>query len=252
MHHRRVHHKIDRQHGNHRAENRARNVPPRIVHLPAEVHHAVPPIVGVDHRLQRQNKRHKERPACGQHSARSYRGHRRGMVREAHHDHRQKQYRLQNRREILHAAAHLHAFPLQQRKQQDHTGGNRPHVTMRHRQQIAGVFAEDDRDGRKAARRRDPIAPPDDEPRVVAQRRPREIVLPAALRQQRPQFGKLHRPQRHIDSANGPRGKVQPRRGQQPRNLPRSAHDPGANRVSDGHCNPKAHTKRADQPPAPG
>ena len=45
-------------------------------------------------------------------------------------DHGEKQERLQNRGHVLHAAANLHAFPLQQRKQQDDPGGNRPHVAI--------------------------------------------------------------------------------------------------------------------------
>ncbi len=53
VHDRRVHQEIDRQDGKYGAENRARNVPPRIVNFPAEVHHAVPAVIGVDHRLQR-------------------------------------------------------------------------------------------------------------------------------------------------------------------------------------------------------
>ena len=157
-----------------------------------------------------------------------------------------------NRRQILHAAAHLHAFPLQQREQQNHAGGNRAHMAVRRRNQIDRVFPEDDRDGGKAAGRRDPIAPADNESRVIAQRGPREIVLPAALRQQRAQLGELQRPERHVNSARGPRGEIQPGRRQQCRDLARGAHDSGANRVADGHRNPKADTQRGDQPAAPG
>ncbi len=174
------------------------------------------------------------------------------LVQKANRDHRQKQRRLQDRRQVLHAAAYLHAFPLQQREQQNHAGGKRAHVAVRRRNQIARVFTEDDRDGGKAAGRRDPIAPADNESRVIAQRGPREIILPAALRQQRAQFGELQRAQRHVDSARGPRGEVQPGRGQQCRDLARRAHDSGANRVADGHRDPKTDAQRGDQPAAPG
>ncbi len=125
-------------------------------------------------------------------------------------------------------------------------------MTVRLRNQVAGIFAEDDRDGCEASGRGDPVAPADDESGIVSQRGARKIILSAALRQQGAEFGELQRAERHVDSAGGPGGEVQPGGGQKRGDFAGRAHDAGADGVADGYGDAEAEAQRREQPAAPG
>ncbi len=205
----RVHQEINRQHGEYGAENRARNVPPRIVHFPAEIDHAVPPVIGVNHRLQRQNECHEQRPArwaqrrAKQQRSPAWRGAGSRRATTARNSTAFKivvkfctplptfmLFHCSSANSKITPAAMARTWPCA-------TGTRSPAYSPNTIETAAKLPAVEIQS-----------LQPDNESRVIAQRGPRKIVLPAAVRQQRTQLGKLQRPQRHVDSTHGPCGEV--------------------------------------------
>src|SRR5579864_1142769 len=102
--------------------------------------------------------------------------------REASGDEHEKGGGLKCRGDQLRAASPADSAPLQEKKHADHADGNLRFVSSEHREKIAAVFGDDDRDRRGRAARRQPVAPSDDEAGVFADGAAREIVLSAATR----------------------------------------------------------------------
>ncbi len=119
-----------------------------------------------------------------------------------------KDQALQNSCEILHLAADADAFPLQQGKQNDHrySGDFDALGAVECREHVAHVFADNNADGTGGAASGKPVAPSNDEARIIAQRAARKIVLSATVGDGRAEFGKLECADQRIKRANEPDG----------------------------------------------
>src|SRR5205807_5005532 len=97
---------------------------------------------------------------------------------------------------------------------------------------------------------RDPVAPANDEPAVVAEGLAHEDVLPAGARHQRPELRERVRAEQSVDAADDPDREEGPEGGKLRSDLPRSAEDAGADDVADRDRESEGQAEDLQQPRA--
>lgn len=174
--------------------------------------------------------------------------------REAGNHHNEEQQSFEDRSEILHLAAHADAFPLQNREQKNRGDGRELDArnitnpgererTIERWKQMRHVFANHDADRAGGAACGQPVAPANDEARVIAQRPSRKIVLATAAGNTGAEFGELEGTDQGVKGSDKPYAKEEPMVREARGNVSGSAHDAGADGVADGHRDAETYTQ---------
>ena len=174
-----------------------------------EIDHRCPSVIGVDHGLQRDH----DREQCGRRHLHVCAGRAYGRPEKARDDDRHEGAHFEKAGDLLRSAAPRDAAPLQQCEEDRHADRDRGHSATERRKQSSRVFADDDRHGGRGATRRDPVTPPDDESRVVAECPSRKHVLTARCRQQRSELRNAERTEQRVQAAQNPDAEEQKRGG---------------------------------------
>jgi len=142
----------------------------------------------------------------------------------------------------LRAAAPLDAAPLQDEKSDDDQHGNELDVSGQRTDKFAAVFADDDGDGGRGAAGGKPVAPADDEAGILTERAARKVILAAAARNCRAEFGQGRRAGERIESPDDPDAEEEINIGEPLRNVAGRPYDSSGDRVTNrgGYSEPHA------------
>src|SRR5205085_6798894 len=143
--------------------------------------------------------------------------------------------RLQKRGKILCSAAGSYPAPLNERKRQYHSTGDRRREAFRDSGKNRDVFADDERCQRGTATRRQPVTPADHESGVLTHRAAQKDGVAARLRHHCSQLRQRIGAERGVQRTYNPHTNEEPRRREELRDKAWCAENPRADCVSNGH-----------------
>src|SRR6266571_1358949 len=161
----------------------------------------------------------------------------------------QEAYRFDRSRQKLRAPAPTDSTPLQ--NPEPHNDGYRDYFYFRgsreNGKEMSAVFADDNGDRSSCAARGKPIAPTHDKTCIIPHRTARKIVLAAAARDGRSEFGHRGGTEKCIKSANDPDAQEEPRVRKALCNVARSTHNAGGDGIANGGSNTKPHAEHLQE-----